>query len=350
MSTLALQGLMRNPVSKSIVLRGLAAMGLCILISLAYGSVVVGGPVLYGLGFAFYGGLGYIALGLAAFFVIALRDSLIEFRVAPRYSFLPIGLSLVLAAVFVRAVVFLNADPVLIELNRVLLGILLHLLFWLVFALIAYGLFGGAFIRAFVAAFRKPLLFCLGAGVVLYASMPLVWRAWPVLSFGVSRLVYGLATVFPGDALLTPPLSLRVQNFGVIIGESCSGVFSIFLFSALFALLIALDVRKIIPWRAAVLFVLAMVGLFLVNVLRVYLIVLVGALYDPALAVGLFHSYVGTVLFLLFFVAFVWYCAPWMQKPVPVVTEVSTLAAETMTIRTIVPRTRKKAKKVKSSK
>ncbi len=307
--------LLRAPVGKKIIVHGCALIATCILISLFYGSVVVGGPVLYGLGFATYGGFGYIALGLAVFFVIALRETLSELQITPKLAPLGIFLGLVFAAAFWSAVRYLNADPALVYLHPLSIGVPMHLLFWIGFGLLAYGFFGRDFIHSFAVQFRKPLLLCLLLGAALYASMNLVLRAWPVLSFGVSRLVYWLTIVFPGDSVLIPPMTLRVQEFGVLIGEACSGVFSIFLFSALFGMLIALDWRKTIAWRAVVLFIFAMVGLFLVNVLRVYLIVLVGALYDPELAVGLFHSYVGSVLFLIFFVLFIWYFADWMHKP-----------------------------------
>jgi exosortase/archaeosortase family protein len=52
------------------------------------------------------------------------------------------------------------------------------------------------------------------------------------------------------------------------------------------------------------LFPLAAVGLYLVNILRVYLLVLIGATISPKLAIQLFHTYAGMLLFIAYFFLF----------------------------------------------
>ena len=51
-------------------------------------------------------------------------------------------------------------------------------------------------------------------------------------------------------------------------------------------------------------FIPASIGLFAINILRVYILILIGALFSRDLALGLFHTYAGLILFVLYFISF----------------------------------------------
>ncbi len=62
-----------------------------------------------------------------------------------------------------------------------------------------------------------------------------------------------------------------------------------------------------IPLTIALFFIGAL-GMFLTNILRIFILFIVGAHISPDLAVGLFHTNVGWILFILYFFIF-WYIA-----------------------------------------
>ena len=99
------------------------------------------------------------------------------------------------------------------------------------------------------------------------------------------RLSYPSAALTPGAGGPT----LAAGSFGGRIGSLCSGIESMMLFSALFVIIAAVDFEKIDVKRAVVVFFPAIAGVFLLNVVRIYLLFLVGVNISRDLAVGIFH-------------------------------------------------------------
>ena len=110
------------------------------------------------------------------------------------------------------------------------------------------------------------------------------------------------------------PNTLIFDNFGAQIAEACSGIYSIFLFSGLYLFFILLDWKKMNKLKAGLLFIPAVLGAFLVDVIRVFLIMIFGAHVSRTLALGLYHSYSGMVLFLIYFAIFWSISYRWMKK------------------------------------
>ena len=48
----------------------------------------------------------------------------------------------------------------------------------------------------------------------------------------------------------------------------------------------------------------AVLGMYVINILRVYVLMLIGILISPQVAIRLFHTYAGMVLFILYFALF----------------------------------------------
>jgi exosortase/archaeosortase family protein len=61
-------------------------------------------------------------------------------------------------------------------------------------------------------------------------------------------------------------------------------------------------------------FIPSSIGLFLVNILRVYLLIVIGASISPDLALTLFHTYAGIILFIIYFLLFWLTFYKWMKK------------------------------------
>ncbi len=69
-------------------------------------------------------------------------------------------------------------------------------------------------------------------------------------------------------------------------------------------MLVVSEWKKVNLTKAAGAYLPLAIGLYLVNILRVYLLVLIGVLWSPVVAVKLFHTYAGMVFFIVYFLGF----------------------------------------------
>lgn len=167
------------------------------------------------------------------------------------------------------------------------------------------------------AHWRSIILFVIGLAVCLFVS---VFEALYHRLFAIALLQ---ATAF-FLSFFTTDLSvdvvrwvLRVKTFTVTVGPACSGLGYLLLFTCFFIAMVHRigehgSIRRL---RTATLYCAGIVGTFLLNALRIASIMAVGTA-NPKLAMNLFHSSIGAILFFLFFVLFLevtkrWYrCKP----------------------------------------
>ena len=134
-----------------------------------------------------------------------------------------------------------------------------------------------------------------------YIITQLLWQLWDVLAAIVTKSVFFILSTFSGKAILTAGAGNKIGfgDFSVIVGPPCSGIESLSMFLGLFALLLVYEHEKLNLKRASIVLLFGLIGTYLVNVLRVTLLILIGTKY-PEFALGAFHSQAGWVLFSLF--------------------------------------------------
>jgi len=249
-----------------------------------------------------YGGMGYILLFSIAGFILLYRERLFKFN---KYSYkltniLFVVISLLLTAIFYY--IGLNVD----EISRNIINIaLIHLLVISIFGFLLVGVYGFRFIKEFFREFKKELLYFLIFGAIVYSLMNSVWKLWPYFSWLVLKINAFLFDILHMNYKIIEPRIINVNGFAAEIGEACSGVYSIFLFTALYLFIILLDWKKMNKKKAALLFIPAVAGAFLTNVFRVFSIFMFGGFISKDVAIGLYHSYIGMLFFLIYF-AFFW--------------------------------------------
>lgn len=153
-----------------------------------------------------------------------------------------------------------------------------------------------------------------------------VYAIGPVLEAAYYRLtgpplvtaVRSILSIIPG----TIPANLSRWEIGygtfrVTLGYACTDFSALLLFIGLFGLVWWQMAKKrhIMHLRAIGALLGGIVSLWILNVLRITLIVLIGSKY-PSFALNLFHSGVGIVIFLCFFIAYVKLVLPLVQMPV----------------------------------
>ncbi|MEM3374794.1 MAG: archaeosortase/exosortase family protein [Candidatus Woesearchaeota archaeon] len=150
--------------------------------------------------------------------------------------------------------------------------------------------------------FKKELLISGVLAVIFYFLLMYFQSQWLFFSgFVMNFLVFVFSKFYP---VSVKGILLTVDNFTVGIGAACSGIESLMLFFALYLVIFAMDYKriKIIPYLIT--FVIGLIGTFVVNNIRILLLVYVGLKISPKLAVGLFHTHAGWILFIIYFIGF----------------------------------------------
>ncbi len=290
-----------QPGFKQFLIKTSIFLGLFVLFSFIIGQRIVASNLLYGFKIFIYGGMGYILLFSIAGFVLLYKERLMKlnkFKYKKRDALLLV-ISFVLLAVFYIVEINITKIPI-----NILNIILIHILFLSIFISLLISIFGLSFIKNFIRQFKKELGYFLIFGVVVYSLMRQVWKLWPYLSLVVLKVTsFLLGLISPNTSVVNAEI-LVFNGFAAKIGEACSGIYSIFIFTALYLFIILLDWKKINKVRAGLVFIPAVLGAFLVNIFRVFLLFLVGGYLSEKIALGLYHSYIGMIFFLIYFAMF----------------------------------------------
>jgi exosortase/archaeosortase family protein len=155
-------------------------------------------------------------------------------------------------------------------------------------------------IRQAIRTFRHEIYSVVALSILFIGFLDIVYSFWKYLSATVLHAVHFLLAATGVSSTILPPRTLLFDKFGVEIAQYCSGVESIALFTALYALVGLLDWSKLNHKRFLILFVPGLLVLFACNILRVYLLILAGYFINPHIAFSLFHTYAGMLFFILY--------------------------------------------------
>ncbi len=218
----------------------------------------------------------------------------------------------------------------------------------LLFLLISITLFIGAYFASYTQSTFSPALFALSTILYISASWSLsvalfslqfykekymnlffftllvyfffmtteilrqLWQNLSITTAQLSTLL--LSRLYDNVSFIqtTSDPTLTVNTFRVIIGPACSGMESLSLFIGLFLMLIVYEGENINKKKAIIIFTLGLIGTYILNIIRVSLIMIVGQTH-PQFAVGLFHSQIGWILFSLFILLLLFTSYKWMR-------------------------------------
>lgn len=227
-------------------------------------------------------------------------------------------LALFSLAVYLYSRVVISRDYDYYAFENYALGLVFNLtplLFFALFSILA--VFNVRFVKGFVSSFKKELTIVSVMIVLYYGFNIFVRKVWYFLGGFVAHSVGFLLGLSFGDVVLVDKgynFNLGAAGFVASIGDLCSGIDSIGLFTALFVLILAYDWKVLNKKRMVIAGVIGLVGAILVNVLRVYLLYLTGIFVSPEFAVGMFHSNIGMILFIVYFVLFWLVFYRWVRK------------------------------------
>lgn len=262
-------------------------------------------------GFEIYGGAGKSVFfaALALMLLIYHRGVNVQLK---RWHWLNVSW-LILGALTICGAWY-GVDKLIAGTHGIIWPMLVHvcLLASVIFA--AGAAFGPSNLRLLGKTYKQEILIAIGLGIAFYIFLYIVYGLWRVLAGVVLHSVQWLMNRVGPKSQLLPPRTLVFSKFGINIAETCSGIESIALFTALYALVGVLDWKRLNHQRFLWIFPIGLIILFLFNILRVFVLILGGYYINPQIAFSLFHTYAGMIFFILYSILFWAVSYRWMLQ------------------------------------
>ena len=146
---------------------------------------------------------------------------------------------------------------------------------------------------------KLPLAAAALAGTVAWLGGLLAQQFWQPLARGTFELSYGLLGLLYPDVLGDSSKHLLgTSRFWVQINAACSGYEGIALITVFLAIYLWVYRSEIRFPRAFLLFPIGALAIWLANVVRITLLILIGTSFSPQVALGGFHSQAGWMAFI----------------------------------------------------
>ncbi|MBR9705444.1 archaeosortase/exosortase family protein [Candidatus Pacearchaeota archaeon] len=301
-----------NKGFSQLIIKTVIFLVLFVIISFVIGQRIVASSLLMDFYIYIYGGMGKILLFSIFGFILLYRKRLFKVN---EYNFRKKNIILLIISFCLTAAFYL-VELRIQTIPATLINIIgIHALFLLIFIFLGLAIFGYSFFKDFYKEFKRELTYFLIFGVIVYFLMEQVWKLWPYFALIVTKSVHFLLDLLPAKVILLNSNTLQFGTFAAKIAEACSGTYSIFLFTALYLFILLLDWKKFNKLRAILIFVPAVIGAFLVNIFRVFVLMVVGNYISREAALGLYHSYTGMIFFLIYFALFWVLTYKWLEKP-----------------------------------
>ncbi len=178
-----------------------------------------------------------------------------------------------------------------------------------------FAFFDYAFIILFSKKFKKELVVSAILSVIFLILLKYSLKLWIFFSKIVAKCVYFMLTFFFKGATYhledTIPL-IGIPAIKAKIYAPCSGIEGMWLFVLLFTVLVLTQYKNVNKKKVLFLYLIGIIGAFLLNILRTFCIFVIGSFTSREFALGIFHSNVGWILFTLYFLIFTQLTYRWM--------------------------------------
>ena len=104
------------------------------------------------------------------------------------------------------------------------------------------------------------------------------------------------------------------NNFSVGVAKTCSGIDSVLLFTGLYLGILAWDWGILDKRKAFGMYFVGVFGAFALNIVRIFLLILIGFFVSRDFALHSFHTNASSLLFIIYFGVFWKSFYGWMRK------------------------------------
>jgi len=239
-----------------------------------------------------------------------------EYSVRLRQRIISVILIILLFPVYFQYKQFMLANIELVKESLWFFTSIEYLILLVILFFLAVFVFGFEFIKDFFKKFKKGLAGVFIGTIITYIFIRQFQELWPYFSGFVGKSVYYLLNLIsPANLSFSGNLPVLTFNgFMVKIAQTCSGIDSIFLFTALYIGVLVWDWEILNKKKAIFMFFPGVIGAFMLNILRIFLLILVGAYFSKSFALNAFHTNASAILFLIYFAVFWKLGYKWMKK------------------------------------
>ncbi len=187
-----------------------------------------------------------------------------------------------------------------------------------------FFVFGSKTVFGFLGKYKTDVLGSLLISYLFIGTYFLLSKIWIYLSAFVGKSIYYLLNIFYENVRYSPASYIEgvlesapvigVGKFNALIVKECAGIEGIALFLFLFTIVVLIDHKQLNFVRVLFLYLLGIIGMIILNIFRIFILILIGVEYSGGFAVGVAHSNLGWILFGLFFFVFLYIFYGWMRK------------------------------------
>ena len=162
----------------------------------------------------------------------------------------------------------------------------------------------------------KIVAFVLAGVVFVYLAIREFQKLWIYFS-GFVGVAVGYFLSLIGTSTLYYVKGLPVLNFNgfsVGIAQTCSGIDSILLFTGLYLGILAWDWKLLNKGKIFGMYFVGVLGAFALNIIRIFLMILIGTYISEDFALHAFHTNASSLLFIIYFAIFWKLSYKWMLR------------------------------------
>jgi len=175
------------------------------------------------------------------------------------------------------------------------------------------SIFVGIFNIKFIKKFESELFLLIYVVLLYIVSEVLIEKFWVYFSGTILSALSYILPLFSNTVKIDPSqLMVSMNDFTVNVGATCSGIYSLTTFSFLFvaSIMMIRKTSKIDTLKTIVALLAGLVMIFILNIVRISIIVSIGAFYSPDLAMNLFHEYLSAIFLIGLFVFYLYLIFP----------------------------------------
>ncbi len=193
----------------------------------------------------------------------------------------------------------------------------MNIIYFSVYFFVFFFLFLAIFNSVFLNKFITEIFIIILAYLAFLAIQVTLINYWQYISYIIVWCTgKGLSPL--GDILKInlDTFMVSLKDFTVYVGPVCAGLYSVvsFIFLFFIALLFASQRQKLNKTKTVIAIILGALVVFILNIIRVIIIVIIGGFVSEKLALELFHEYLSAIFLLAVFIFYLYKVIPWLSK------------------------------------
>ena len=253
-------------------------------------------------------------VGLIVVFLLYNKDEILKLKAYKQDINETLIFSAVSLCMFVLYFIILyTIKPLFVEEHFFFVLTMSYLTYALGFIFLGLMIFNYYFFKKFIRSILASFL----VAIVFFNFVLILMFNWRFFSGWVTRLSYYILRLTFSDVVMdlsaSDPL-LAVGDFSIYIGSPCSGIVSLGLFTSLFIAITAFDWKLMRKDKLLPMFFGGLFGMYAMSIVRIYGLMVIGALISEELAMSLFHANAGWILFVIYLLTYWYFGYPYLTK------------------------------------